>query len=466
MRTRILAAARSSSIQSVFSTPQTITLGATLELENKTSPEVINGPGAGLVTVSGGGTVGVFFVDTRVTATISGLTISGGSVAGFGSGLDNFGTATLSGCTLSGNSVTGAPYGPSRGGTVFNYNSAKLTLTDCTLSGNSAQSSGGGLENDGTAYLTDCAFSDNYAVDGGGVVNFVGTISLNNCTISGNSANNGGGLLNYFGKASLTDCTLSGNSAVGYGGGVLNLGEAYLTLTACTLSGNSATYAGGLANYYGTATLTRHHRRRQHRSLRPSDITGNENVSGSDNLIGTGGSGGLANGVDGNIVLTSLADLGLAPLGNNGGPTQTMALLPGSSGHRHGCDRRLPRHQHSDHHRPPASRSTHPIRTSALQTQGSTLVALDLLGNQRPEHHLRHLQRDHFRFAGKRLASPSGRDRRRDARRRPAVGHNRLRRRFSTTFDTPASPWPIRPTRSPTRMPATGPSPPPAPPAR
>ncbi len=36
------------------------------------------------------------------------------------------------------------------------------------------------------------------------------------------------------------------------------------------------------------------------------------------------------NGVHGNIVLTSLTDLGLAPLGNNGGPTQTMALLQGS----------------------------------------------------------------------------------------------------------------------------------------
>ena len=47
-------------------------------------------------------------------------------------------------------------------------------------------------------------------------------------------------------------------------------------------------------------------------------------------MIGTGGSGGLADGVDGNIVLTSLTELGLAALGNFGGPTQTMALLPGS----------------------------------------------------------------------------------------------------------------------------------------
>ena len=232
---------------------------------------------------------------------------------------------------MSGNSVTGAPYGPSRGGTVFNYRLGNLTLTDCTLSGNSVQSSGGGLENDGTAYLTDCTLSDNFGVDGGGVVNFLGTISLNNCTLSGNSASNGGGLLNYYGTATLTDCTLSGNSAVGYGGGVLNLGALNLTLTACTLSGNSATYAGGLANYYGTATLTNTIVAGNNNPSGASDISGNENVSGSYNLIGTGGSGGLADGVDGNIVLTSLTNLGLAPLGNNGGPTQTMALLPGSS---------------------------------------------------------------------------------------------------------------------------------------
>ena len=48
------------------------------------------------------------------------------------------------------------------------------------------------------------------------------------------------------------------------------------------------------------------------------------------NLIGTGGSGGLVNGVNGNQV--GVADPGLDPHGlqNNGGPTQTIALLPGS----------------------------------------------------------------------------------------------------------------------------------------
>ena len=46
------------------------------------------------------------------------------------------------------------------------------------------------------------------------------------------------------------------------------------------------------------------------------------------NLIGTGGSGGLTNGVNGNQV--GVANPGLGTLADNGGPTQTIALLPGS----------------------------------------------------------------------------------------------------------------------------------------
>jgi hypothetical protein len=57
-------------------------------------------------------------------------------------------------------------------------------------------------------------------------------------------------------------------------------------------------------------------------------LPGHLDLGSSNNLIGIGGSGGLQNGVFGNIV--GVADPGLAPLGEYGGPTQTMALLPGS----------------------------------------------------------------------------------------------------------------------------------------
>ena len=98
-------------------------------------------------------------------------------------------------------------------------------------------------------------------------------------------------------------------------------------LTDCTVSGNSSNDVGGGVHNSGTATLTDTIVAGNTDSTVASDI-GGTNVSGSDNLIGTGGSGGLANGVDGNIV--GVADPLLAPLGNYGGPTQTMALLPGS----------------------------------------------------------------------------------------------------------------------------------------
>jgi hypothetical protein len=59
------------------------------------------------------------------------------------------------------------------------------------------------------------------------------------------------------------------------------------------------------------------------------DIFGSVNVARSRfNLIGTAGSGGLIDGVNGNKV--GVADPELAPLGDYGGPTQTMALLSGS----------------------------------------------------------------------------------------------------------------------------------------
>ena len=60
-----------------------------------------------------------------------------------------------------------------------------------------------------------------------------------------------------------------------------------------------------------------------------SDIGGSQNVSGTYNLLGTGGQGGLKNRVNGNIFLLPGTPV-LAPLGFYGGPTQTMALVPGS----------------------------------------------------------------------------------------------------------------------------------------
>ena len=175
----------------VFASAQTITLTAgQLTLSNTTGPETITGPAAG-VTVSGGGLSRVFDIDASVTASISGMTITGGKTpkSYTGGGVLNYGMLTLANCTISGNS---AGYGAglwSRGGTT--------TLTNCTISGNSA------------------------TVNGGGLLFVYSTTTLTNGIISGNSAagNSGGGVWSFGGTTTLTNCTVCGNSAAGTSAG-------------------------------------------------------------------------------------------------------------------------------------------------------------------------------------------------------------------------------------------------------
>src|SRR5262249_51202973 len=124
---------------SLFSTPHTITLSGTqLELSGTRAPTMITGPGANLLSVSGGHKSRVFQVDRGVTALISDLTITGGKTQLNGAGLYNSGAAMLTNCTVGGNS---AQVGGSGGG-VFNVGAATLTMTDCTVSGDSAGAGG------------------------------------------------------------------------------------------------------------------------------------------------------------------------------------------------------------------------------------------------------------------------------------------------------------------------------------
>ena len=257
-----------------FAAHETISLTAgQLELSNLGGLETITGPAAGL-TINAGGTSGVFHEDGGVTAALSGLTITGGS-AKLGGGLLNFGT---------------------------------VTLTDCTISGNVANDGGGGIFNYGTVTLTDCTISGNSAPRGGGVFN-LGTATLTDCTISGNSANEGGGVyvFRYTSVLTLTACTISGNCASTEGGGIdLNgfLGYPVAAIGDTIVAGNNA----------GTGP----------------DVSGIVVDQGS-NLIGDGdGARGFTAAGDQVGTAASPIDPLLAPLGDYGGPTQTMALRTGS----------------------------------------------------------------------------------------------------------------------------------------
>ncbi len=267
---------------------------------------------------------GGIYNDGKLTVTGSTLS-SNQATSGAGAGVDNIGgSATLTNCSLSGNLA--GKYG----GAI--YNDAMLTVTDSTLSRNKAGDFGGGIDNDslGTLTVTDSTLSSNSAEDDGGGIYNDGKLTVTDSTLSSDKAVAGGGVYNTHGSASLTNCTLSGNSASGAGGGIDALSGG-LTLTSCTVSNNSAKDGGGIENTAVGASGT---------------VTLANTIVAGNTLTGSGGSGpdvfgkvislgfnllGSNSGSSG-WVSTDLQNRNplLAILGNYGGPTQTMALLPGS----------------------------------------------------------------------------------------------------------------------------------------
>ena len=230
----------------------------------------------------------------------------------------------------------------SGGGGINNSNGGTLTPQSTRVVGNSAGDSffggggGGGVRNVGTATLINSTVSRNEAADddypegGGGVLNLA-ELTIVNSTISENTVftsaydySSGGGLRNGFNaNATIVNSTISGNEVKPLyfvsqpGAGISNSG--YLTLQNSTVSGNDD--QGGLWIDDGTVilsdTIVADKRR-----VRLSSGNGGSLIDGGGNFDHDGTCGAAATIVPGVDFDTTLAD--------NGGPTETHALLSGS----------------------------------------------------------------------------------------------------------------------------------------
>lgn len=327
----------------------------------------ISGGGADKTIVDGGGISRVFAMQVASRVTLSDLTVRNGRAlpGEDGGGIVNYGNLTLENVTVTGNATQSdaTMSADAPGGGIFN--AMTLQLRNCTITGNAAADMGGGIHNKGILIAMQSTISGNTARTdrGGGLSNYnKATVILS--TIAGNTATGSGGGIENGGGLTLTHSTVSGNTGE-IGGGIHNVGG--LDMTDTTVANNTARRSGGgIQNEYSSDALNG--------TLRANGVTIAGNRAGEKGGTDAGG-GGLANKrpatakvanaiLAGNSDTTGTApdcrgtllsvgynliqntagcrvtgtetgnvlgkDPKLGPLADNGGPTQTMALLPGS----------------------------------------------------------------------------------------------------------------------------------------
>jgi len=278
------------------------------------------------------------------------------------------GSLSLSQCTLTGNSAgdggdgsgTDGYGGPGGDGGGIRSANIALTLSDCTLSNNSAGDGGVG------------PVSDEIGGSGGGIYGRVDTLEITNSTFSGNSSGAGvdaseggyGGGMLISGGGVISNTTLSGNISHQHAGGISYGGSGTLYLSNVTVSGNTAPRAAGGVYYNGSGTVVLTnctitdntadsdndgdgdgggiYRSSGGVILENTILAGNHDSSSAPDCWGTITSGEY-NIVGDNSGCTFTPDASdqvgtgaspinplLGPLADNGGDTQTHALLAGS----------------------------------------------------------------------------------------------------------------------------------------
>jgi hypothetical protein len=260
-------------------------------------------------------------IDNTGTMTISGSILYGpGSFIGTAA-IANSGVLTLNYSTIKGISAFAPNGNDAHGGAIFNQGS--LTVNNSTLTNNDVQG-GMGTFSGGPGWYARPGI-------GAGIYMSAGTLSINDSTLSDNRALGGNGTTSYG--------AYGGHAGSGYGGGLYIAGGT-VSINNSTFDNNQAVNGvntdnlgypgdasgGGIDNAAGPGALQMYDTILADNSASTAapDLAGSVASLGY-NLIGisSGGNGFVASD------LLNVNPL-LGPLQNNGGPTETMALLPGS----------------------------------------------------------------------------------------------------------------------------------------
>jgi hypothetical protein len=277
----------------------TIHVAAGVYTENLTIDRdlTLQGAGAGVTIIDGNGQVThqrVMSIILHPNVSIADVTIQHGyavSPTHGGGGISNGGALTLTGVILTRNVVSGT-LSDDVGGAISagGTGGGKLVMENCVVSHNTADR-GGGIFFNSTLWMTNTLIYSNTARAGGGIINY-GAMTLTNVTLSGNYASSGGGGITNNGDAIIVNSTIVANERRG----ISNYDA--ITLTNTILAGNSPDNC-----YFSIADV----------------------ITSAGHNLDSGASCGLS--ATGDITDT---DPLLGPLQDNGGPSWTHALLPGS----------------------------------------------------------------------------------------------------------------------------------------
>jgi len=337
---------------------------------------LVNSVVSGNAASEGGG---IFSIGTL---NVINSTISSNSAL-YGGGIESLGVVNISNSVISDNSS-------GFGGGILDNNiadSGSITITDSTFSNNSADYSGGGISsNNGNIHMANSVFSDNSAGEGGAIyMNISGGLTINNGsflnnqsgsggailtasdlivvdstflknaatgpggairasmgttnligdTFSMNTGESGAAILTQAGVLNVENSTFAGNMAQTIGGGIYS-SENTSTVLSSTLSDNLAqTWGGAIYTYKGTLTIKN--------NILANSRFGSDCYNEGSSIVAVNNlieNNGPANYACGMPAITS--DPKLQPPANNGGLTQTMALLPDSPAVNAGSDPNCP----------------------------------------------------------------------------------------------------------------------------
>jgi hypothetical protein len=312
--------------------------------------------GGGIATTSDGM---LTVTNSSIVNNIAGVPFGSGSGIAYSGG----GTLTVTNSIISNN---GSPDFTSSGGGIFIHDGGTLTVTNSVISSNGA-SGGGGIAADGMVTVSNSIINGNEGDCSAGGIACSGTLIVMNSTISGNSspggdctqgAGLGGGICSCSkggGTMTVMNSTVSDNTALTAGGGIYNAQET-VTVSNSTISDNSSSGSGGgFANdgTYGNTAVTISNSTFSDNSAPVGggilNVNGGAAAQIGNTILNAGASGGtifIAGGTITSIGYNLASDNGggvltgpgdqintdpmLGPLQDNGGPTFTHALLPGS----------------------------------------------------------------------------------------------------------------------------------------